>query len=66
MRVNMGIARNATEDQAPIWMKRKALQWLFRLGKKTQRMWRRYLLNKPKFVWLGLLQLLGLKRFRLP
>ena len=64
--VNMGIARNATEEQAPIWMKRKALQWLFRLGKKTQRMWRHYLLNKPKFVWLGLLQLLGLKRFRLP
>ena len=49
--VNMGIARNTTEDQAPIWMKWKALQWLFRLGKKTQRMWR-YLLNKPEWDWL--------------
>ena len=46
-------------------MKRSGLQWLYRLIKEPRRLWRRYLLNNPKFAWLTLLQLTGLRGFRL-
>jgi N-acetylglucosaminyldiphosphoundecaprenol N-acetyl-beta-D-mannosaminyltransferase len=52
-------------SEAPDWMKRVGLQWLYRLIKEPRRLWRRYLLNNPKFTWLTLLQLTGLKGFRL-
>jgi N-acetylglucosaminyldiphosphoundecaprenol N-acetyl-beta-D-mannosaminyltransferase len=46
-------------------MKKAGLQWLFRLVKEPKRLWRRYLLNNPRFTWLTFLQLTGLKGFRL-
>jgi N-acetylglucosaminyldiphosphoundecaprenol N-acetyl-beta-D-mannosaminyltransferase len=52
-------------DEAPDWMKKSGLQWLYRLIKEPRRLWRRYLLNNPKFAWLTLLQLTGLRGFRL-
>jgi N-acetylglucosaminyldiphosphoundecaprenol N-acetyl-beta-D-mannosaminyltransferase len=52
-------------DEAPDWMKRSGLQWLYRLIKEPRRLWRRYLLNNPKFAWLTLLQLTGIRGFRL-
>jgi N-acetylglucosaminyldiphosphoundecaprenol N-acetyl-beta-D-mannosaminyltransferase len=52
-------------DEAPDWMKRSGLQWLYRLIKEPRRLWRRYLLNNPKFAWLTLLQLTGLRGFQL-
>jgi N-acetylglucosaminyldiphosphoundecaprenol N-acetyl-beta-D-mannosaminyltransferase len=51
--------------EAPNWMKKAGLQWLYRLSKEPKRLWRRYLLNNPKFTWLTFLQLTGLKGFRL-
>jgi N-acetylglucosaminyldiphosphoundecaprenol N-acetyl-beta-D-mannosaminyltransferase len=51
-------------SEAPDWMKRVGLQWLYRLIKEPRRLWRRYLLNNPKFTWLIFLQLTGLKGFR--
>ena len=51
--------------EAPNWMKSAGLQWLYRLMKEPKRLWRRYLLNNPKFAWLTLLQLTGLKGFQL-
>jgi N-acetylglucosaminyldiphosphoundecaprenol N-acetyl-beta-D-mannosaminyltransferase len=51
--------------EAPNWMKKAGLQWLYRLFKEPKRLWRRYLLNNPKFTWLTFLQLTGLKGFRL-
>jgi N-acetylglucosaminyldiphosphoundecaprenol N-acetyl-beta-D-mannosaminyltransferase len=51
--------------EAPDWMKKAGLQWLYRLSKEPKRLWRRYLLNNPKFTWLTFLQLTGLKGFRL-
>jgi len=51
--------------EAPNWMKKAGLQWLYRLFKEPKRLWRRYLLNNPKFAWLTVLQLTGLKGFRL-
>jgi N-acetylglucosaminyldiphosphoundecaprenol N-acetyl-beta-D-mannosaminyltransferase len=36
--------------RAPAWMSRAGLEWLFRLGQEPRRMWRRYLIEDPKFV----------------
>jgi N-acetylglucosaminyldiphosphoundecaprenol N-acetyl-beta-D-mannosaminyltransferase len=52
-------------DEAPDWMKSAGLQWLYRLIKEPRRLWKRYLINNPKFLWLTLLQLTGIKGFRL-
>jgi N-acetylglucosaminyldiphosphoundecaprenol N-acetyl-beta-D-mannosaminyltransferase len=52
-------------SEAPDWMKKAGLQWLYRLIKEPGRLWRRYLLNNPKFTFLTFLQLTGLKGFRL-
>ena len=52
-------------DEAPDWMKKAGLQWLYRLIKEPRRLWKRYLINNPKFTWLTFLQLTGLKGFRL-
>jgi N-acetylglucosaminyldiphosphoundecaprenol N-acetyl-beta-D-mannosaminyltransferase len=48
-------------SEAPDWMKGAGLQWLYRLIKEPRRLWRRYLLNNPRFTWLTFLQLTGLK-----
>lgn len=40
--------------QAPVWMQHNGLEWLFRLGNEPRRLWKRYLLNNPAFVWLAL------------
>ena len=50
--------------EAPDWMKSAGLQWFYRLIKEPKRLWRRYLINNPKFTWLILLQLTGVKGFR--
>ena len=50
--------------QAPRWMQRSGLEWLFRLLIEPRRLWHRYLVNNPIFVTLILLQLTGLRRFR--
>ncbi len=36
--------------QAPRWVMRLGLEWLFRLGVEPRRLWRRYLLGNPRFV----------------
>jgi N-acetylglucosaminyldiphosphoundecaprenol N-acetyl-beta-D-mannosaminyltransferase len=36
--------------QAPPWMQRSGLEWLYRLGREPKRLWRRYLRNNPRFV----------------
>jgi len=37
--------------QAPRWMQRSGLEWSFRLATEPRRLWRRYLVNNPSFVW---------------
>lgn len=37
--------------EAPSWMRRWGLQWLHRLLLQPGRMWRRYLVGNPTFVW---------------
>ena len=49
--------------EAPEWMGKFGLEWLFRLSQEPRRLWRRYLILNPRFVWLAALQLLKLKKF---
>lgn len=51
--------------QAPRWMQRACLEWLFRLCMEPRRLWPRYAVNNPWFVYLVTLQLLRLRRFDL-
>jgi N-acetylglucosaminyldiphosphoundecaprenol N-acetyl-beta-D-mannosaminyltransferase len=44
--------------QAPAWIQRNGLEWLFRLVMEPARLWRRYLLVTPRFLPLWVLQLL--------
>ena len=37
--------------RAPIWMQRAGLEWLFRLAQEPRRLWRRYLVDNPPFVY---------------
>lgn len=53
------------KKQAPRWMQRSGLEWLFRLLTEPRRLWRRYLINNPLFLWLVTLQLLRLRQFPL-
>jgi N-acetylglucosaminyldiphosphoundecaprenol N-acetyl-beta-D-mannosaminyltransferase len=53
------------KKQAPVWMQRSGLEWVFRLVTEPKRLWRRYLTNNPRFVLLVLAQKLGLRRFDL-
>jgi len=44
--------------QAPVWMQKSGLEWLFRLIQEPRRLWKRYLVNNPRFVILILIELL--------
>jgi N-acetylglucosaminyldiphosphoundecaprenol N-acetyl-beta-D-mannosaminyltransferase len=44
--------------QAPRWIQRRGLEWLFRLVSEPRRLWRRYVLGYPRFVVLAGLQAL--------
>jgi N-acetylglucosaminyldiphosphoundecaprenol N-acetyl-beta-D-mannosaminyltransferase len=48
---------------APPWIKRVGLQWLYRMCREPRRLAKRYLSNNPKFVWLMCLQLVGVRKF---
>ena len=45
--------------QAPRWMMRVGMEWLFRLATEPRRLWKRYLKHNPRFVILFAIQLLG-------
>jgi exopolysaccharide biosynthesis WecB/TagA/CpsF family protein len=49
--------------QAPKWMQDRGLEWLFRLWAEPRRLWRRYVLLNPAYLFLVALQALGLVRF---
>jgi len=53
-----------TKKQAPKWMMRISLEWLFRLFTEPKRLWRRYLYNNPRFLCLAAIQLLNLRDFK--
>jgi N-acetylglucosaminyldiphosphoundecaprenol N-acetyl-beta-D-mannosaminyltransferase len=42
------------KKQAPKWMQRSGLEWLFRLGSEPKRLWKRYLVGNTMFVYFWL------------
>jgi len=48
------------KPQAPAWMQRLGLEWLFRLLTEPRRLWKRYLYHIPRFIVLALADLFGL------
>jgi N-acetylglucosaminyldiphosphoundecaprenol N-acetyl-beta-D-mannosaminyltransferase len=48
--------------RAPHWMTDHGLEWLGRLISEPNRLWRRYLVGNPRFVWLVFKKRLGLIR----
>lgn len=51
--------------QAPRWMQRTGLEWLFRLTQEPRRLARRYVVNNPLFVARAAAQLIGLRSYPL-
>jgi N-acetylglucosaminyldiphosphoundecaprenol N-acetyl-beta-D-mannosaminyltransferase len=41
-----------TIPRAPRWMSRSGLEWLFRLSREPSRLWKRYLLRDPQFLFV--------------
>ncbi len=44
-------------------MQQIGLEWLFRLATNPRRLWRRYLVYNPRFVFQLALQFAGLNRY---
>lgn len=42
-----------TAREAPRWIQRIGLEWLFRLLSEPRRLWRRYLVGNLKFLWIA-------------
>jgi len=49
--------------ESPEWLGGLGLEWLYRLTQEPKRLWRRYLVLNPRFMWQAFLQLSGLKKF---
>ena len=64
--IGVGAAFDIHTDQinsAPAWMQIMALEWLYRIIQEPKRLWKRYLINNPLFLWNLALQLLKIKKF---
>ncbi|GAB1469200.1 WecB/TagA/CpsF family glycosyltransferase [Chloroflexota bacterium] len=53
---------SGNKPQAPLWMQRNGFEWMFRFLHEPKRLYPRYR-QYPKFVFLAMLDLLGLKKF---
>ncbi|MGH9914996.1 MAG: WecB/TagA/CpsF family glycosyltransferase [Pyrinomonadaceae bacterium] len=49
------------KPQAPAWLQKLGLEWLFRLSTEPKRLWRRYLYHNPRFLYGFAKQLLTQK-----
>ena len=50
-------------SQAPKWMRENGLEWLYRLLAEPRRLWKRYLINGPIFLWNVGLELMSVRKF---
>lgn len=55
---------SGVKPQAPRWIQRAGLEWLYRLISEPKRLWKRYILGYPRFVWLLLKERMGIKRIQ--
>lgn len=46
-----------TAAESPEWLRKLGLEWFFRLVSEPKRLWRRYLILNPRFMWHALRQL---------
>jgi N-acetylglucosaminyldiphosphoundecaprenol N-acetyl-beta-D-mannosaminyltransferase len=51
-----------TLPQAPVFMQKLGLEWLFRFLCEPRRLWRRYLIHNPRFLVMALADLLGVAK----
>ncbi|HEX6249801.1 MAG TPA: WecB/TagA/CpsF family glycosyltransferase, partial [Gemmatimonadaceae bacterium] len=51
-----------TLPEAPGWMQRAGLEWLYRLAREPRRLWRRYLLLNPLYLLMVAAQRVGIHR----
>lgn len=49
--------------RVPEWIGNYGLEWLWRLVCEPKKLWRRSLLDGPKFVFLVLMEMIGLKKY---
>lgn len=56
---------SGSKAQAPRWVQRAGLEWVFRLATEPRRLAGRYLNTVPSFLYLSLLAATGLRRFPL-
>lgn len=54
---------SGTRNQAPHWMRENGWEWLFRLFQEPRRLWRRYLIYGPQFLFYIALEVLKLRTF---
>ena len=45
------------KPQAPVWMQKRGLEWLYRFFQEPRRLWMRYLHHNPRFIILVLNQI---------
>jgi N-acetylglucosaminyldiphosphoundecaprenol N-acetyl-beta-D-mannosaminyltransferase len=50
--------------RAPAWMSTVGLEWVYRLAQEPRRLWRRYLVQDPKFLWVVTRTLFAARRSR--
>jgi N-acetylglucosaminyldiphosphoundecaprenol N-acetyl-beta-D-mannosaminyltransferase len=50
---------SGTKREAPKWIQEIGLEWLFRLLSEPKRLWKRYLIYNPRFVWIFTKQLVN-------
>ncbi|OUL37159.1 glycosyltransferase [Nostoc sp. T09] len=64
--IGIGVSFELVADlvrRAPVWMQKTGLEWLFRLIVEPSRLWKRYILGNPTFIWLVLKQRFGTLKF---
>jgi N-acetylglucosaminyldiphosphoundecaprenol N-acetyl-beta-D-mannosaminyltransferase len=54
------------KKQAPRWMQRNGLEWLYRLASEPRRLWKRYLVYNTLFVGHVILQISGFRKYPIP
>ena len=42
------------KPRSPKWMSELGMEWVYRLASEPKRLWRRYLIENPPFIWLVL------------
>lgn len=50
-----------TVKRAPLWWQKHSMEWLYRLLFEPKRMWRRYVIGNPLFLWNILKEKIGMK-----